>query len=55
MIPLVADSTFPELRTAPDGSQVFRIVPATKETLCQLETAALWGWAGETELRRRQN
>lgn len=54
-IPLAADSTFPELRTAPNSSQMFRIVPAAKETLCQRETAALWRWVGDATLHRRQN
>lgn len=54
-IPVAADSTFPELRTAPDSSRMFRIVPATKETLCQRETAALWRWVNDATLHRRQN
>lgn len=54
-IPLAADSTFPDLRTAPDSSQMFRIVPAAKETLCQRETAALWHWVGDAMWHRRQN
>ena len=54
-IPLAADSTFPDVRTAPDSSQMFRIVPATKETLCQRETAALWHWLGDATWHRRQN